>query len=185
MQHGGKMKTGHGRLLVLCMPIWALQSQVRLTKLSSLHDDDECVLAAGLFLALKMRRMLRFRTTWHRQRYHIPPSWMVNECSRWLHALSLHYYWTCPFESVSLYLSGHFQEISRLQRNWDTTFPEAGKARTWKEEGKKMKSERQRCFLTLSVSHSAREHTLQTQVCWSPLKKFEGRQRSQSFAVKE
>lgn len=99
-----KRKPKHGRGLVLCTPIWALRSQVRLTELSSHHDDDECVLAAGLFLALKTRRMLHFRTTWHTQQYHIPTSWMLNERSRWLHALSLHHYSIRPFESLSLCL---------------------------------------------------------------------------------
>lgn len=56
------METEHGGALVLCTPVLGPRSQVRLTRMSSHHDNDERVLAAGLFLALEMRRTLHFRT---------------------------------------------------------------------------------------------------------------------------
>lgn len=64
-------------------------------------------------------RSLHFRTTSCRQRYRIPTSWMLNECSRWLHALSSYHYSTCPFES----LRSPLRDRQTPEKNPGSSFP--------------------------------------------------------------
>lgn len=161
-------------VLVLWTPLWALQSQVHLTKLSSRQDDDQRVLAGGLFLALKMRRMLHFGTTRHRQtaasRYPKPHEWLMSVLSDFtLFIQSVHSGLLVCILPVAVMRS---PDSRKKKKKNDEIHPFQQLLKRWDlgwERGKKMKSERQLRFLMLSVSHSVGEHTLQTQVCWSPL----------------
>lgn len=94
-------------------PHWGKKRQ----SASALYDDlgpskpsafDKVVIASWRWHACPCRRIIfgieneknaafRFETTRHRQCYQIPTSWMVNERSWWLHALSLYHYSACLF----------------------------------------------------------------------------------------